>query len=202
MGEDAAQSDCGPLDHHGGCSQISFGLNGQVLVQGRLVVSDSANDIAVANFPLPHTGVASFSNTNKSRAGDDLVVFGYPLLGTLSTSGNLTRGSLTAMAGLEDDVRYMQISAPVQPGNSGGPVLDMGGEVIGVVTYKLDALNTIKVAGDIPQNVNFALKVSILRLFLDSHSIPYSVSDPSVNLGAADVGDLAEQFTGIVVCLK
>jgi len=90
----------------------------------------------------------------------------------------------------------------VQPGNSGGPVLDMGGEVIGVVTYKLDALNTIKVAGDIPQNVNFALKVSILRLFLDSHSIPYSVSDPSVNLGAADVGDLAEQFTGIVVCLK
>jgi hypothetical protein len=81
-------------------------------------------------------------------------------------------------------------------------VLDMGGEVIGVVTYKLDALETMKAAGDIPQNVNFALKASILRLFLDSHSIPYTVSDHSVSssifgspsLGAAEVGDLSEQF--------
>jgi S1-C subfamily serine protease len=175
-----------------------------------LVVSDGTNDLAVANFPLPRTKVASFSDTVKSRPGDDLVVFGYPLLGLLSSSGNLTRGSLTAMAGVQDDVRYMQISAPVQPGNSGGPVLDMGGEVIGVVTYKLDALETMKAAGDIPQNVNFALKASILRLFLDSHSIPYTVSDHSVSssifgspsLGAAEVGDLSEQFTGIVVCLK
>jgi hypothetical protein len=155
-----------------------------------------------ANFPLRRTKVASFSNTVKSRPGDDLVVFGYPLVGLLSTSGNLTRGSLTAMAGMNDDVRYMQISAPVQPGNSGGPVLDLGGEVIGVVTYKLNALEMMKAEGDVPQNVNFALKSSILRLFLDSHSIPYSVSDQSVTLAPAEVGDLSEQFTGIVVCLK
>lgn len=102
--------------------------------------------------------MASFSNTIRSHLGDDLLVFGYPLLGILSTSGNLTRGYLTAMTGLRDDERYMQISAPVQPGNSGGPVLDMGGDVIGVVTYKLDALMTMKAIGDLPQNVNFALK--------------------------------------------
>ena len=83
-----------------GCSRISFGLNGQGLVQGRLIASDGTNDLAVANFPLPHTTVASFSNTINSRPGDDLVVFGYPLVGLLSTSGNLTRGSLTAMAGV------------------------------------------------------------------------------------------------------
>ena len=166
-----------------GCSRIKFGLNGQGLVQGRLVASDATNDLAVANFPFPRTRVASFSNTIKSRPGDDLVVFGYPLVGLLSTSGNLTRGSLTAMAGVQDDVRYMQISAPVQPGNSGGPVLGMGGEVIGVVTYKLNALETMKRAGgDIPQNVNFALKASILRLFLDSHSIPYTVPTTPLNL--------------------
>jgi S1-C subfamily serine protease len=70
-----------------GCSRISFGLNGQGLVQGRLVASDGTNDLAVANFPLPRTSVASFSNTIKSRPGDDLVVFGYPLVGVLSTSG-------------------------------------------------------------------------------------------------------------------
>jgi S1-C subfamily serine protease len=186
------------------CSLIKFGLNGQGLVQGRLVASDGTNDLAVIDFPLPRTKVvASFSNTIRSRPGDDLVVFGFPLVGLLSTSGNLTRGSLTAMSGMQDDVRYMQISAPVQPGNSGGPVLGLGGEVIGVVTSKLNALETMKVAGgDIPQNVNFALKASILRLFLDSHSIPYTVSDHSVTLDPADVGDLSEQFTGIVVCAK
>jgi S1-C subfamily serine protease len=117
-----------------GCSRIRFGLNGQGLAEGSLVASDSTNDLAVVNFPLRGTTVASFSNTINSRPGDDLVVFGYPLVGLLSTSGNLTRGSLTAMAGLQDDARYMQISAPIQPGNSGGPVLGMGGEVIGVVT--------------------------------------------------------------------
>jgi S1-C subfamily serine protease len=109
------------------------------------------------------------------------------------------------MAGMQDDVRYMQISAPVQPGNSGGPVLDMGGAVIGVVTYKLNALETMKAAGDVPQNVNFALKASILRLFLDSHSIPYTVSSSifgSSSLRPAEVGALSEQFTGIVVCSK
>jgi hypothetical protein len=64
---------------------------------------------------------------------------------------------------------------------------------------KLDALETMKAAGDVPQNVNFALKASILRTFLDSHSIPYTISDRSVSssifgspgLGPAEVGDLS-----------
>jgi S1-C subfamily serine protease len=167
-----------------------------------MVAVDGENDIAVANFSVAPIKVASFSNRIRNRPGDDLVVFGFPLLGVLSTSGNLTRGSLTAMSGLRDDSRYLQISAPVQPGNSGGPVLDMSGEVIGVVTYKLDALVTMKATGDIPQNVNFALKASVLRLFLDSHSIPYSISNPPAALAAAEVGDITEQFTGVVACLK
>ena len=186
-----------------GCSQIKFALNGQDLLQGRLVALDVANDLAVANFPLSHTKVvATFSDTIKSRAGDDVVVFGYPLVGLLSTGGNLTRGSLTAMAGVRNDTRYMQISAPVQPGNSGGPVLAMSGEVIGVVTSKLNAIETLKIADDIPQNVNFALKASVLRLFLDSNSVPYNVSARSANLLPADVHDLTEQFTGILACLQ
>jgi S1-C subfamily serine protease len=185
-----------------GCARIRFGLNGHTLVQGALVAADVGNDIAVANFSLQQAKTASFSNTIRNRPGDDLLVFGYPLLGLLSTSGNLTRGYLTATTGLKDDARYMQISAPVQPGNSGGPVLDMDGDVIGMVTYKLDALTTMKAIGDVPQNVNFALKDSMLRLFLDRHAIPYIVSDHSASLAAAEIGERAEQFTGVVVCLK
>ena len=80
--------------------------------------------------------------------------------------------------------------------------MDRSGNIVGIVQSKLDAVKVAGLIGDIPQNVNFALKASILRLFLDSHSIPYTVSDHSMNLAPAEVGDLSEQFTGIVVCLK
>jgi hypothetical protein len=69
----------------------------------------------------------------------------------------------------------MQISAPVQPGNSGGPVLDRAGNVVGVVASKLDALKAAEYTGDIPQNVNFAVHSAIVTSFLDSYSLGYNV---------------------------
>ncbi len=187
----------------GRCSRLSFALNGQPLANGRLIAVDAKNDLAVVNFSLPGATTAVLSDAAKQSLGEDLLVFGYPLIGILSTSGNLTRGSVSALDGIDDDARYMQISAPVQPGNSGGPVMDAAGRVIGVVTYKLDALTAVKASGDIPQNVNFALKVSVLRLFLDSHSIPYRIADPSSeSLAAGEVGDSIQKFTGVVVCAR
>jgi S1-C subfamily serine protease len=72
---------------------------------------------------------------------------------------------------LAGDSRLLQISAPVQPGNSGGPLLDASANVIGVVVSKLDALRVAKATGDIPQNVNFALNANVLRAFLDANDV-------------------------------
>ena len=187
----------------GDCAKIAFDLNGQALLSGRLIAVDARNDLAVVNFPLHDAKTATLSNVAKENLGEELIVFGYPLIGILSTSGNLTRGSVSALNGINDDARYMQISAPVQPGNSGGPVMDNAGRVIGVVTYKLDALRAAKASGDIPQNVNFALKVGVLRLFLDAHAIPYRLGEPaSPEPAPADIGDAIQQFTGVVACTK
>jgi S1-C subfamily serine protease len=187
----------------GQCSRLSFGLNGGPLVDGRLVAVDPENDLAVVNFPLHDAPAAMIANGARESLGEEVSVFGYPLLGILSTGGNLTRGSISALSGVADDVRYMQISAPIQPGNSGGPVLDGGGRVIGVVTYKLDALTAIKASGDVPQNVNFALKIGVLRLFLDSHSIPYGVADAAAaNPPTSELGETIQKFTGVVACYK
>jgi S1-C subfamily serine protease len=68
------------------------------------------------------------------------VVYGFPLTGALASGGNVTTGNITALAGLGDDSRFLQISAPVQPGNSGGPLLDRNGSVVGIVVSKLNAL--------------------------------------------------------------
>jgi S1-C subfamily serine protease len=66
---------------------------------------------------------------------------GYPLAGLLATTANLTVGNVSALAGLGDDARYLQISAPVQPGNSGGPLLDESGHLVGLLQQNLTQLS-------------------------------------------------------------
>ena len=77
-------------------------------------------------------------------------------------------GINSSLAGLHNDTRFLQISAPVQPGKSGGPLHEASGNVVGVVSAKLDALRMVKATGDIPQNINFAIKTGALRDFLDN----------------------------------
>jgi serine protease Do len=93
--------------------------------------------------------------------GESIFVYGFPLTGLLSSSGNFTVGTITSIAGLGDDSRIMQISAPVQPGNSGGPLLDRSGNVVGIIVSKLNALRLAQVTQDMAQNINFAIKASI-----------------------------------------
>jgi S1-C subfamily serine protease len=193
-----------------GCGAVSFLLIGSSSTDATVMASDPVNDLALLKL-RDHAKIASvFQDPEKLRPGDDIIVFGYPLVGQLASAGNLTRGSVTALSGLRDDARYFQMSAPIQLGNSGGPVLNQAGRVTGVVTYKLNAARELKTTGDISQNVNFALKNSVLRAFLDSNNVKYSISNTVTSTAAnaaaapsaADVGGEASKFTGIVGCYK
>ena len=68
----------------------------------------------------------------------------------------------------QDDPRYFQISVPVQPSNSGGALVDEHGNVIGIVSAKLDASVALAASGALPENVNYAVKSSLLLSFLES----------------------------------
>ena len=164
-----------------------------------IVERDEQNDLAVVRRTLPLGAVAAFRDGGPVRAGDAVVALGYPLSGILATSASLTVGNVSALAGLRDNSRYLQISAPVQPGNSGGPLLDTGGHLVGS-SPQLNAAQVARFTGDIPQNVNFALKAEVARAFLDSKGIAYQTARSDRQLSAADVGDIARPFTVQISC--
>ena len=165
-----------------------------------LVARDEKNDLAVVRSKLSLSSVVAFREGGPVRAGDAVVALGYPLSGLLATTANLSVGNVSALAGLGDDSRYLQISAPVQPGNSGGPLLDASGHLVGIVTAKLDAMRIARFTGDVPQNVNFALKAEVARTFLDSNGIAYQTARSEQQLSPADVGDTARPFTVHIEC--
>jgi S1-C subfamily serine protease len=119
----------------------------------------------------------------------------------LSRNGNFTLGNVTALAGIGDDTRYFQVSAPLQAGNSGGPLLDQSGNLIGVVTAKLDAVKLMAAIGDLPQNVNFAIKANVAQGFLDSNRIKYENGTAEAPLAAADLADQAKAMSVSIDCV-
>jgi serine protease Do len=135
--------------------------------------------------------------------GEGVAVFGYPLSGLLSSGGNFTLGNVTALAGLRDDTRILQISAPVQPGNSGGPLLDDSGAVVGIIVAKLNAMMLAIATDDLAQNVNFAIKANVAESFSDAQGIPVQVSTPGgLPLPPADLADKAKAITVRVKCMR
>ena len=130
------------------------------------------------------------------RLGESVAAFGYPYADILATSGNFTQGNVTALAGMRDDSRYVQISAPVQPGNSGGPLLDQNGNLVGMVTAKLQMAQS----GDLPQNVNFALNASIISSFLDTNGIKYTRGSAMSGLKPEELADQAKSMSVFILC--
>ena len=114
----------------------------------------------------------------------------------------MSTGAVNALAGPGDDRRLIQISAPVQLGNSGGPVLDTSGNVVGVVVSKLDALQIAQSIGDIPQNVNFAVSAGSARAFLDDSGVPYETAPSNKVMEPVEIAAAAKQFTVLVECWK
>jgi serine protease Do len=105
-------------------------------------------------------------------------------------------------AGDKTKLEFLQISAPVQPKNSGGPLLDRNGNVIGVVFAKLNALEVASATGDIPQNVNFAIKTSVAAAFLDAQRVEHVEGAGVVALSTPDIAERAKSITAQVICVR
>jgi serine protease Do len=181
-----------------GCSRFTVTPPGETPRVANVIAHDAVNDLAILASELRPTVFPSFNT--KPKVGENIHVYGFPLSGVLATSGNFTVGNITATAGLNDDTRMIQISAPVQPGNSGGPVMDQTGNIAGVLVSKLNALRIAKVTDDIPQNVNFAIKSSIATNFLESNGITPSTKLADMRMEPTAIAELARTFTLRINC--
>lgn len=188
-------------NHHvvASCPSIRVVMDG-MSKEAPLIAIDEENDLALLKLPQPMRNVARFRKGRSIRAGDGIVVVGFPYHRILALEANVTNGVVSALAGLRNDSRFIQISAPVQPGNSGGPVLDSSGHVVGVVESKLNALAMALITGDIPQNVNFAIKDITAKSFLDSRGIAYEATVSEKQLEPGEIGEIAKRFTYLIEC--
>ena len=184
-----------------GCRRITVrGPDGRDMPASLAAAQDARRDLsllAVEGDPGP---VLRFRSA-AVRRGEEVVTYGFPLSGILSSGPTLTTGEVNALSGLADNPLQFQISAPVQPGNSGGPLLDRQGNVLGVVVSKLNAAGIAARTGDIPQNVNFAVKGSEALEYLRAAGVQPSMAEPGGrDRSAAEVGELAHRSTVLIRC--
>lgn len=180
------------------CSRIEVTIQGQKETT-TLLQADQRNDLALLKLKAAPTAVAMFRE-GKIRAGDSVVAIGFPLHGLLSTEATVTAGVISSLTGIAGDSRMLQITAPIQPGNSGGPLIDMNGSIIGMVVAQLDAIKIGKLTGTLPQNVNFALSSTLARSFLDSIGVEYQTANKSSRMEVADIADRSKKFSALIQC--
>ena len=152
------------------------------LIPAVVVRVDVANDLALLKAegqftPLP------VANSRTVQLGSTVATIGFPDPPLQGFTPKLTKGEISSLSGVQDDWRYFQISVPVQPGNSGGALVDEHGNVVGVVSLKLRAVAAVKSSGWLPENVNYAMKSSYLLAFLESAApkISAKLKEPSNN---------------------
>lgn len=127
----------------------------------QVIGSDPVNDLAILSIDQATVPLYLESN-QKIRRGSEVSTLGFPNTDVQGAEAKFTNGTLTAESGLRDDIRHFQISTPIQPGNSGGPLLDSRGYAVGIIVSKLSDIVMLERQGEVGQNVNFAIKVQYL----------------------------------------
>jgi S1-C subfamily serine protease len=178
--------------------RISDGHDG---IPVKVIATDPQRDLALLQASSPVEAVALF-RSDKSRLGENVVVVGFPLSGLLSSQPIVTSGIISALAGMRDNQHELQISAPIQPGNSGGPLFDGTGRIAGVVVATLDTVRLARVIGVVPENVNFAIKGDDARQFLAAHGVKVAAADTGKELSTAAIAEQAVKMTVRLECWK
>jgi len=201
------------------CRKVTIGDNSKKQVTAGVLETDRRNDLAL----LLISSMQTASDETKSlirkldikvvplashgllrsedvELGERVMVAGFPYGEIFSDTIKVTGGMVSAIRGMGDDSGQFQIDAAVQPGNSGGPIYDENGNIVGVVISRLNKLKVAKAIGSLPENVNFGIKASTVKQFLTSSGLPTKWSKRSKSMSTREIAKIAKSQTVMVVC--
>ena len=181
-----------------------------------LVMKDPINDLALLKIQTPDITPADkmisgqpqgipliFGDVRNIKDGEGVFTIGYPLTSDLGRRSRISEGIINSSVGMHDDPRMIQISVPIQPGNSGGPLFNKHGEVIGIVTSTINNAYLIINKNAFPQNINFAVKINYINnlISLLPDNINLNTSKPVVT-DNMDATKIMEQSKSSVVLIE
>lgn len=182
----------------GGATSFHVRSHGGFL-PARLIKNNQTIDVAVLKVEGAFRALPVAAQPSV-KLGEAVFTIGFPNPGVQGVEPKLTRGEISSMAGARDNPRYYQISVPVQPGNSGGALLDEFGNAVGVVTSRLDDVATYQANGALPQNVNYAVKGRLVYSFLSGvPELSGKLKAPRTARGREAASGAAERAAVLVV---
>ncbi|MEM7120884.1 MAG: trypsin-like peptidase domain-containing protein [Pseudomonadota bacterium] len=189
-------------NHHviDGCLRLEALVGKERVKSVDVLAVDPYADLALVKLDRTFDATAPFRDGPTLQLGEPVMVAGYPMRHVVSTSFTVTTGIISAMVGIDDYAGELQISAPVQPGNSGGPLLDRAGNVIGIVSAQLDEWYAVDAVNALPQNINFAIHGQVVQKFLGKHQVSFVRRTSDETLPSAAIADAARDFTLVIEC--
>ncbi len=189
-------------NHHviEGCLRLEALVGKERIRSVDVLAVDPYADLALVKLDKTFDTTAPFRDGPTLRLGEPVMVAGFPMRHVVSTSFTVTTGIISAMVGIDDYAGELQISAPVQPGNSGGPLLDRAGNVIGIVSAQLDEWYAVDAVDALPQNINFAINGQVAQKFLDLHQVNFARRSSDETLSSDAIAEAAKDFTLVIEC--
>ncbi|MEX2579410.1 MAG: trypsin-like peptidase domain-containing protein [Verrucomicrobiales bacterium] len=163
-----------------------------------VVALDPANDLAVLKVDNWRGKFLGLSSPAEVKYGEEVVAAGFPDPAVMGKNPKISKGIVSSLSGIRDDPRYLQVSAPAQPGNSGGPLLSSTGRVVGVVAAGLNSRNRMEQGGYVPQSVNYAIKSELIGPILENASI----STPVFGTRTKGSGKIVERAIGAIALVE
>ena len=181
------------------CQYIGASVEGDLL-NVKVIASDITNDLIIGKVEELSNNDFLALSSDGAFLGDNVIAAGFPLAGTLSDNLKVTRGIVSSMSGLENNYSEYQIDAAVQSGNSGGPLIDASGNVVGVVVSQLNKYAILQQREIIPENVNFAVKSQNVGVFLSANNIDFVSKNSQRVVQNREVAKSAEESTVMLIC--
>lgn len=140
-------------------------------VPAQIIALDPVNDLAILKIQKWDGHFLGLTPSSEVGHASEVTAAGFPDPTVLGVNPKVSTGIVSALSGVRDDPRFLQISAPVQPGNSGGPLMSSTGRVVGVVAAGLNSMDRMTQGGYLPQSVNYAIKTDLIYPILRNASV-------------------------------